>query len=66
MSLSKIVEQCPIVNWIKQNNNKPFAVINLVAHIAALYAIYKTIRIYLKRRKYKHIPGPPTKGFILV
>ena len=26
------------------------------------YVGYKTLRIYLLRRKYRHIPGPPTKG----
>lgn len=24
---------------------------------------YFTLVIYLKRRKYQHIPGPPTNGF---
>lgn len=24
---------------------------------------YITVSIYLKRRKYRHIPGPPTKGY---
>jgi len=25
---------------------------------------YKTFRIYLARKKFKHIPGPPTKGIL--
>ena len=25
---------------------------------------YKTFRIYLNRKKFKHIPGPPTKGIL--
>lgn len=28
------------------------------------YVGYKTLVIYLRRRKYRHIPGPPTKGFV--
>lgn len=27
------------------------------------YVLYKTVRLYLKKRKYRHIPGPPTKGY---
>ncbi len=26
--------------------------------------VYKTIQIYRMRKKYRHIPGPPTKGII--
>jgi hypothetical protein len=25
---------------------------------------YWTLRIYLNRRKFRHIPGPPTKGIL--
>ncbi len=25
---------------------------------------YKTYRIYLSRKKFRHIPGPPTKGVL--
>ena len=28
--------------------------------------IYFAIKQYLKRRKYKHIPGPNTKGLLLI
>lgn len=28
------------------------------------YFAYKTVRLYLKRRKYRHIPGPPTRGLL--
>jgi len=31
-----------------------------------LFILFITVKIYLARRKYKHIPGPPTKGFILI
>ena len=31
---------------------------------AVSFFIYKTIRIYLMRLEYAHIPGPPTKGII--
>lgn len=26
------------------------------------FFVYKTIKIYLIRRKYRHLPGPPTHG----
>ena len=37
-------------------------VLKLVGAFAGAYFIYKTAKIYLVRRKYRHIPGPPTKG----
>jgi hypothetical protein len=30
----------------------------------ASYCILKTIQLYFNRRKYKHIPGPDTKGCV--
>lgn len=32
--------------------------------LAVLYVIYKTIHIYMVRRKYRHLPGPATRGLI--
>ena len=32
-----------------------------VVSCAGWFAYY-TVSVYLKRRKYRHIPGPPTKG----
>ncbi len=34
----------------------------LAVGLTASYVIYKFGKTYLVRRKYKHIPGPPTKG----
>ena len=28
----------------------------------ACFISYKTLKIYLNRRKFRHLPGPPTKG----
>ena len=28
------------------------------------FLVYKTIKIYLIRRKYQHLPGPPTHGIL--
>ena len=30
--------------------------------ISASYLLYKLVRLYLKRRKYRNIPGPPANG----
>lgn len=30
--------------------------------LSTSYLLYKIFRFYLKKRKYRHIPGPPTKG----
>lgn len=35
----------------------------LIGGLAAFYVIYKAGRIYLIRKKYDHIPGPPAKGY---
>jgi hypothetical protein len=45
---------------------KPNILISFGGALAGLttsYLVYRIARIYLKRRKYRHIPGPPTKGF---
>lgn len=33
-----------------------------LAVVLLLILAYKTVKIYLLRRKYRHIPGPPTNG----
>jgi hypothetical protein len=38
--------------------------LKLVATLASSYTIYKTIQIYLIRRKYRHIPGPSANGLL--
>ena len=35
-----------------------------VGGVTTSYVVYKTVRFYLKKRKYRHIPGPPTNGLI--
>ena len=30
--------------------------------ISVSYLLYKIVRFYLKRRKYRNIPGPPANG----
>ena len=45
------------INWLK--------ILQLLGGITSSYIFYKGFRIYLARRKYRHIPGPPTKGFHL-
>lgn len=32
--------------------------------LSTSYLLYKIVRFYLYKRKYRHIPGPPTKGYI--
>jgi hypothetical protein len=43
--------------------NKVLDLFKLFTGVVFIYAIYKTGKLYLIRRKYKHIPGPPTKGY---
>jgi hypothetical protein len=35
----------------------------LAGFVLASSALYKTAKIYLLRRKYRHLPGPETKGY---
>ena len=32
--------------------------------LSTSYLLYKIVRFYLFKRKYRHIPGPPTKGYL--
>ena len=41
---------------------KPKNLAIIVAGLGASYAVYSTVKIYLLRRKYAHIPGPPNSG----
>ena len=41
---------------------KPKNVAIIVGGLAASYAVYSTYKIYILRRKYAHIPGPPCSG----
>ena len=41
---------------------KPLDLVKLIAGTAITYGAYKTIQLYIRRRKYQHIPGPGTSG----
>lgn len=41
---------------------KPIDVLKIASGFAATFFVYKTIKIYMIRKKYKHIPGPKTNG----
>jgi hypothetical protein len=30
----------------------------------SMFIIYKTVKIYIARKKLAHLPGPPTKGIL--
>jgi hypothetical protein len=47
---------------IKPNQRNLFA---LFGSLGLSYVAYKTLVVYIKRRKYRHIPGPRTYGFNL-
>lgn len=38
--------------------------IPMIGGTALSYFIYKSLKIYMMRRQYDHIPGPPTKGIL--
>ena len=32
--------------------------------LSTSYLLYKFVKFYLYKRKYRHIPGPPTNGYL--
>lgn len=40
------------------------SLLKLLAVAGSSYLIYKSICIYLLRKKYRHIPGPPANGIL--
>lgn len=45
-------------------SNKMVCKATLCAGLGSAILVYYTIKQYLKRRKYSHIPGPKTRGLI--
>lgn len=41
----------------------PKNTLKCVTAIGITFWLYKSYKIYLKRRKLKHIPGPPANGY---
>ena len=48
------------INWL---NLRPSSIVKLLMSLAASYVTYKTVSIYLTKRKYSHIPGLETSGY---
>lgn len=42
----------------------PKSIAILASTLGLSYFAYRTLTIYLTRRKYRHIPGPPADGFV--
>ena len=49
--------QKAIIDYSTPNN-----ILLVTFGISASYLLYKIVRFYLKRRKYRNIPGPPANG----
>lgn len=45
---------------------KPKNMLIAVSGVGASYFVYLTIKLYRKKRRYRHIPGPPTRGYIFI
>ena len=39
-------------------------IFSFIGCVGAGFFIYKTLKIYIIRRKYRHVPGPKTKGIL--
>ena len=51
------------INNLKLTAIRPRNIAILATGLGLSYCAYKSFLLYLKRRKYRHIPGPPTNGF---
>lgn len=40
------------------------SILSVVLGAGLSFIVYKTLKIYLLRRKYRHIPGPKTQGIL--
>lgn len=47
---------------ILEEAKKPKNIAIILGGLGASYFAYFTVDLYLKRKKYQHIPGPPTKS----
>lgn len=61
MSVSKFLDSTD-AKEIALNLTRPKNLAILTAGLSLSYVAYRTVITYLNRRKYRHIPGPPTKG----
>jgi hypothetical protein len=48
-----------VFDAVKKPRNVAIAIFGL----GASYFVYFTVKIYIERRKLRHLPGPPTKGY---
>ena len=62
MEVLKVINLFEIKKFLFDGLRKPKNVAVSVGALSAIYAVYITFKVYLKRRKYRHIPGPPTNG----
>ena len=50
------------LNYLNWNNFKAKNVFEVIGSLGVIYFMYKTAKLYMKRRKYRHIPGPKATG----
>ena len=59
-SLKHAIEE--LKHLLDEALSKPKNVVFTAGGLGAALIAYVTLRTYLNRRRYAHIPGPPTKG----
>ena len=52
----------PDIKSTLANVVRPVNIVKNLFVVGSVYLIYKTVKIYIKRRRFRHIPGPGTKG----
>lgn len=64
IALKSCIQPVLNVNYVNLRSMKirSINVLKIIGGLGFSYFIYKTIKIYLKRRKFSHLPGPKTKG----
>lgn len=62
MSVSKF-ELNELKSVVLEAAKKPKNILLFTLGAGSSFLLYQVLKIYLLRRKFRHIPGPPTKGY---
>ena len=60
--LNLLINKINVPTLIRNGVEKPKIVLVGISSLAVSYFLYKTFKLYLKTRKYSHIPGPSASG----
>lgn len=64
LKTNELIDHLKSINYTATKSflSRPANIGKCVLAAGVSYFIYKTVKIYLRRRQYRHIPGPKTRG----